>query len=113
MYHLKWGRQNEAIARKQYVAQHSQQHTNLQVQLCGLHISTDHTYLAATPDGIVSCDCCGKGLLEIKCPFKYKDDILPDVTDSAFYLERQPTREMKLKTSHNYYLQIQAQLLVC
>ena len=110
---LKWGRQNEAIAREQYIAQHSQQHTNLQVQLCGLHISTDHPYLAATPDGIVSCDCCGEGLLEIKCPFKYKDDILADITDSAFYLERQPTGEMKLKTSHNYYLQVQAQLSVC
>ena len=96
MYHLSSGDgcQNEATAYKRYVAQHSQQHTNLQVQLCGLHISTDHPYLAATPDGTVSCDCCGEGLLEIKCPFKYKDDILADVTDSAFYLERQPTGKM-------------------
>ena len=107
---LKWGRQNEATARKQYVAQHSQQHTNLQVQLCGLHISTDHPYLAASPDGIVSCDYCGEGLLEIQCPFKYKDNSLADV---AFYLERQLTGEMKLKISHNYYLQVQARLSVC
>ena len=97
---LKWECQNEATARKQYVAQHSQRHTNLQVQLCGLHISTDHPNLAASPDGIVSCDCCGEGLVEIKCPFKYKDDILTDVADGAFYLERQPTGKMKWSWRH-------------
>ena len=65
---LKWGRQSEATAHKEYIAISSRQHTNFRVRLCGLHIDTDHPYLAATPDGIVSCDCCGTGLQEIKCP---------------------------------------------
>ena len=83
------------------------------MRLCGLHIDTDHPYLAATPDGIVSCDCCGTGLLEIKCPFKHKDSFLSEIEDRQFCLEKQPTGELKLKVSHDYYVQVQAQLSMC
>ena len=54
-----------------------------------------------------------KVCLKSNAPFKYKDDILADIADGAFYLERQPSGEMKLRTSHNYCLQVQAQLSVC
>ncbi|XP_071854673.1 uncharacterized protein [Apostichopus japonicus] len=39
-----------------------------QALVCGLFVYPKHIYLAATPDGIVTCECCGTGLLEIKCP---------------------------------------------
>ena len=26
----------------------------------------------ATPDGVTECECCGAGLTEIKCPYKYR-----------------------------------------
>jgi len=28
-----------------------------------------YVYAAACPDHLVSCTCCGEGLLEVKCPF--------------------------------------------
>ena len=86
----------------------SHQHTNFQVQLSGLHVDINDPYLGATPDCIVSCECCGVGLLEIKCPFKYKNSILSDIDDRQFYLEKDRTGELKLKSSHDYYAQVQA-----
>ena len=32
----------------------------------GLNLCKEKPFLAASPDGIVECDCCGKGILEIK-----------------------------------------------
>ena len=110
---LKWGRLNEDKAREQYYSLLSTQHTNFHVRLSGLHIDTQHPYLGASPDGIVSCDCCGTGLLEIKCPFKYKNSVLSDIDDRLFCLEKNSARELQLKKSHDYYTQIQAQLSIC
>jgi hypothetical protein len=42
-------------------------------EMKGFAINSQHPFLGATPDGIISCDCCGKGALEIKCPFKHRD----------------------------------------
>ena len=42
--------------------------TSICVELTGLHINPSSPHLVASPDGIVSCFCCGDGLLEIKCP---------------------------------------------
>lgn len=41
-------------------------HENFQIFDSGLLINRDFPYLGASPDGIVSCDCCGIGLCEIK-----------------------------------------------
>ena len=68
---LKWGRLNEDKARKQYQSHFAIQHLGFRVRLCGFHIYLEHPYLGATPDGIVSCDCCGEGLLEVKCPYSH------------------------------------------
>ena len=36
-----------------------------------------------TPDGTTQCDCCGKGALEVKCLYNYKDK-LPDDDETNF-----------------------------
>jgi len=41
--------------------------------LAGLFISEEAPYIAASPDGITKCDCCGCEVVEIKCPFCTKD----------------------------------------
>jgi hypothetical protein len=42
--------------------------------------------MGVTPDGIISCDCCGKGALDIKCPFKHRDKTVQQAvaTDKDF-----------------------------
>ena len=38
--------------------------------------------------GVISCDCCGSGVLEIKCPYscKQKDLIMVAEDDSGFFI---------------------------
>ena len=68
---LKWGRSHEDEAFTKYVSD-MKGHVNLKVHKSGQFINPSHPYLGASPDGIISCDCCGKGVIEIKCPFKFK-----------------------------------------
>ena len=58
------GCQHEHLALEMYL--HRSQHENVKMSKCGLFISTDHPFLGATPDGIVDCSCCGKGVCEVK-----------------------------------------------
>ena len=65
------GNENEGKARKAYTATQGSTHTKLSVSLSGLVIHPKHPFIGASPDGIVSCECCpGFGALEIKCPTK-------------------------------------------
>lgn len=78
----------------------AQGHTNVDVKDCGLFIDSENQYLGASPDGVATCDCCGKTLIEIKCPtVKFND--LP-------YLDS----IKKLKSKSLYYGQVQGQMMV-
>ncbi|KAL1481489.1 hypothetical protein MTO96_034446 [Rhipicephalus appendiculatus] len=60
-----WGKKKEAAGRMAYVEAMQKHHIGFKCQVSGLHISTEHPFLAATPDGLVHCNCCGDGLLEV------------------------------------------------
>ena len=61
----------------------------------------------------VSCTCCGKGVIEIKCPYSIRDSVPAAAVDTAnFYLEHSEGGIM-LSTTHAYYYQIQGQLAIC
>lgn len=70
-----WGRQMEDTARQCYVTEMRKTHTNFNLKAVGLTVKADKPYLAASPDGVFSCDCCGTGVLEIKCPYKYREGL--------------------------------------
>ena len=71
---IKWGVDNEDIARQDYVSEMLSTHINFKCVNAGLVVNPLYPHLGASPDGFVECDCCpGKGLLEIKCPFSAKD----------------------------------------
>lgn len=62
---------------------------------------------------MVSCDCCGQNVIEIKCPFCVKDSTFDDIDDKTFYLKRGNDDQLKLDVKHQYYYQVQTQLGVC
>ena len=64
--------------------------------------------LGASCDGIVVCGCHGERTVEIKCPYKHRDEMLEAVNDKHFHLDT----KLKLKRSHEYYSQVQMQLHV-
>ena len=43
-----------------------EQHSNLEYFDSDLHINPSFPHYGGTPDSIINCDCCGRGLIEIK-----------------------------------------------
>ena len=63
----------------------------------------------ATPDSVVSCDCCGNWILEIKCPFTLQSKTMGELEwpvvdddDEVFWLNR----------LHKYFYRVQMQFFV-
>ena len=71
-------------------------------------------YLGASPDGVVTCRCCSKGVVEIKCPFCHHNDTIEESShEKQFCLNKHFTNCMYLDHSHSYYYQVQTQIFVC
>ncbi|CAH1270905.1 Hypp4506 [Branchiostoma lanceolatum] len=106
----RWGCQHESTAISSYKEVQLKSHDCLTVGESGFHIHKEHSFLGASPDALVTCKCCGEGLLEVKCPMCVKDkSILSEADQRQFCLElREQT--LQLKQSHPYYFQVQAQL---
>eukprot|EP00731_Ephydatia_muelleri_P021810 Em0014g401a len=59
----------------------------------------------------LQCSCCGEGLLEIKCPFKYRNSQTASIEDESFYLHKVGS-EVTLDKKHDYYYQVQGQMAI-
>lgn len=111
-----YGLRKEKNARKEYLeAAQNGGHQNVKVYTTGLIISTEDSHFAASPDGIVECDCCGSGCIEIKCPYVLKDG---NISLESFVELRTSCLvsiddEIGLNRNHEYYYQIQLQMYVC
>ncbi|XP_066272266.1 uncharacterized protein [Branchiostoma lanceolatum] len=83
------------------------QHTNFRVHQCGMSVHPEHQFLHATPDFVCSCDCCGQGCGEVKCPYCLKE------MDFDEYVKKRSScmdQTFLLKKDHKYYYQVQQQL---
>ena len=40
-------------------------HPSLQIKATGLHVNPKYHHLGASPNGLLTCTCCGDGLLDI------------------------------------------------
>lgn len=90
--------------------------TKNHVHPCGLMINPLFPFIAGTPDGKV-CSEGESGLLEIKCPFwcrdlKLKDAIERSAVDRRDFHLHEENDTISLKKGHNYWWQVQGQLLV-
>ena len=65
---IKHGRALEPRAKRKYAYQFKPTHLNFNCKDIGLVLFKQYRYLGTSPDLIVECACCGKGLVEIKCP---------------------------------------------
>ena len=112
---IKWGIQNEKLARNVYVQymRHAG-HSNLVVKDCGFIVSLSKGWLGASPDGQVYDPSSNNpnGLLEIKCPYT-KRALTPKEAceDPSFYCTIENDK-LKLKHEHPYYHQVQQQIYV-
>ncbi|KAH9382098.1 hypothetical protein HPB48_022030 [Haemaphysalis longicornis] len=77
-------------------------------------VSKENVFLAATPDMLVECDCCGAGMVEVKCPWNARErckltDLLADQNSCVTANEG----SLELKVTHRYFSQVQTQMYVC
>ena len=70
----------------------------------GLKLYEKKTMLGASVDGILCCECHPDDvIMEIKCPFSLKDTSICKEGYKLPYLNN----DLKLKTTHPYYSQVQ------
>lgn len=76
-------------------------------------VSSKYSHIGASPDGIWNCDCCGTGILEIKCPLKGKNrSIVAYANGRGSAIEQLIDGSFCLKKDHEYYFQMKMQLFV-
>ena len=61
-----WGCEHEEAACNLYKSMHLSSHHDFVASDCGFYINTDHSFIGASPDGLVKCTCYGEGICEIK-----------------------------------------------
>eukprot|EP00795_Rhopilema_esculentum_P005654 gene5654-10886_t len=69
---VSWRREHEAEAIRYYEGHLQNSHVNLKLEKSGLMLDDLHHFLGASADAIASCECHGKFLVEIICPFKHR-----------------------------------------
>ena len=110
---MTYGVQKEPIARAAYTKYSRMFHDGFVCTESGLVLDPDLPFLGASPDGLIECDCCGKGCLEIKCLKTYENGI-PDPETVANIPNSFPiSDELELKKSHHFYTQVQGHMLIC
>lgn len=99
---VQWGRDNEKLAISTFEEQ-----TGFKVESCGLFLDRCG-FLGASPDGI-----CGDAIIEVKCPYKYRNSSLRAVlqADKSYVLYYEADTPI-LNETHIYYQQMQGQMYI-
>ena len=100
----KWGCEHESLAKTAYTNIMKASHKGFICKDSGLVVSATHPFIAASPDGSIHCECCGPGVLEIKCPYCVRND---EPSNAPYLING------KLSKNHMYFYQIQTQIYVC
>ena len=82
-----WGCEHEDDARVHYISVMEKNHAGFSVSSSGLVVDATYPFFGASPDGIIKCNCCCVGVLEVKCPFRCRDKSFLEVSkESTFFL---------------------------
>lgn len=111
----RWGSVHEKPAREAYTKIMQSLHEDFTVEDSGLVFNCEWPHLGATPDGIINCKCCGRGVLEIKCPYTHRHDGVATVAEekSSCLKKHEESDAVYLDNDHAYYYQTQAQMFLC
>eukprot|EP00794_Sanderia_malayensis_P002558 gene2558-2954_t len=106
-----YGCQHEKAAIKLFEIDMKKKHVNYKAIQCGMFINKRSPFIHATPDFLSSCDCCGIGCGEVKCPFCMDGiDIDGYLEKPSSCLMKDPDGEVILKRNHQYFYQVQQQI---
>ena len=110
-----WGLDQEEGSKIQYLAYMQQYSPNITVNTeCGLAISLNHPWQAATTDGFVHdpCETPTDGLVEFKNPHSCKDQQIEiAIMEKKIKFLTIHQGKTQLKCSHQYHYQVQVAML--
>jgi len=114
-----WGKCKEPVALQRYIdLQLTSGHNGLVAVKAGFVISEDFPFLGATPDACVHDPSRTDqyGLVEIKCPYKYRD-VLPEQAAlqsdfCSYIMVKERKNILQLRRNHIYYSQVQGQMAI-
>lgn len=78
---------------------------------CGIFVSKENPMLDATPDGLLFDDDRSFSVVEVKCPCSVCNQFISSLTVQFLVNEGDGSDKLKLKENHDYYYQLQGQLL--
>ncbi|KAG0435793.1 hypothetical protein HPB47_018319 [Ixodes persulcatus] len=108
---MRYGRMHEDTAVAAYVELMAAYDQPVHVHETGLHVHRDHSFIAASPDRVVTIGT-EEGLLEVKCP-PSKIGQTPEKAcqDRKFCCEL-VNGDVRLKKTHAHFYQVQGQMAV-
>ena len=108
---IKYGIEHEKDGKKAFYTKEAVKHTIFTLKDPGLHVCHEMPYLAASPDCMMTCACCGTSVIEIKCPERLENK---SVQDNVHMLEfvKNVNGDITLNPSHSYYTQVLMQMAV-
>jgi hypothetical protein len=68
-----YGLEHEMAGIEAYKLLQTEHHTDLKVTPAGFIVSIKKPCFGASPDSFVECKCCGRGVLEVKCPYTARE----------------------------------------
>ena len=99
------GQRKRKEAYNEFYARPLSKHQNCKLTKSGLCVLKEKPYIGASPDGIMTCSCCGTTALEIKCPYSIWDLCVSEAWKQTDFLE-QGDGVIQLKRSHKYFFQV-------
>ena len=86
-----------------------------EVKTTGLVVDKARSWLAASPDGILTLNSGEDILVEVKCPYRARDCTVPEALTKFpdFFVIADTNGSLKLKETHEYYFQVQVAMHVC
>lgn len=107
---IKWGRKKEPAARSAYKELIEASHEDTKFHECGLFISLETSFVGATPDGLLSCSCCGEALYELKCSYAAAGLPFEKTLELHLFCLESSAGSIHLRKSSKYMHQVQLQM---
>lgn len=108
---LRWVCNHECTSWQLYKELQKLTHQQAEIHAeAGLSINPLYPHMAASPDGYVTCSCCGKGIVKVMCSICLPQPTTGKLPKSLEFCLHLAAGAMRLKTDHEFYYQVQAQL---
>ena len=106
---LVWGKKKESAALQHCMRVCQKSHVHPLLSHRGLRIHSTMNFIGCSIDGLLTCKCHGSTIIEVKCPFTYRDEDPKDICLKKGCVINEKG-EIVVTENSEYYHQIQGQM---